>query len=395
MDRRKLIVTLLCLVVSSAVCWKAWTTLRSEGAPMSAFEPEDDEFRRLIENSGAGPIQRIQHFADSPLVRYRVPEELAPKFFPLHHPWNAYDPYAYYVHAPDLDAWREFPEHPDGGFKMRTNSLGLRCDYEPATEKPDLRVLVAGDSHIDGICNNSEAFSALAEAELERRFPGRSVEIQNSARGGYSFYNYLGTYEKYAPGLQPDALIVFVAGSNDFTGVLRLAHLFNQTKATTAPPEIYGRRDQAVQALPEVVGTGPAMLYYFKHFPAELEVAFKYTREICDEIRRLCERDGVRLIFAFHPSSNAVGWENPPAGLPLALEMLGLTPEDEAQHDVLAARFLAMLDELGIESIDLTPFFGNRAEDSWWRSDLHMNPAGQARMAEALMPWLEASPELR
>ena len=395
MDRNKLVVTLLCLLISSGISWLAWRSLRSGGPSVELFQAQDDTFRDLIEEYSAEPMQRIRNFADSPLIRYRVPEELAHKFFPLHHPWNAYDPHAYYDHAPDLNAWRSFKEHPDGGFYMRTNSLGMRCDYEPAAEQPDLRVLVAGDSHIDGICNNSEAFSAVAEAQLEQQFPGRSVEVLNGARGGYSFYNYLGTYEKYAPDLAPDALIVFVAGSNDLTGVLRLGHLFNRTRRIGGSDEVWDRRDRAIKAAPDVVGTGPAMLYYFKSFPDEIEAAFEFTRQICEELRRLCERDSVRLIFAFHPSSNAIGWENPPEGLATALEILGLTPEDEALHDALGARFLAMLDEMGIESIDLTPAFAGKADDSWWRTDLHMKPAGQARMVTALMPWLAASPELR
>lgn len=394
MDLRKLIITALCLAVSSGVCWQTWRKLRGSGPSVEMFEPEDDEFRELIEAAGE-TLQKIENFPDSPLIRYALPEELAPKFFPLHHPWNEYDPFAYYVHTPNLDAWRAFPEHPEGGFRMRTNSLGLRCDYEPAVEKPHLRVLIAGDSHIDGICNNSEAFAAVAEAELERRFPGRTIEILNAARGGYSFYNYLGTYEKYAPGLEPDALIVFVAGSNDFAGVLRLGHLFNRTLAKGRNAIIGKRRVRANAAAPGVLGTGPGMLYHFKHLPGEVEVAFRITRQICEEIRRLCERDGVRLIFAFHPSSNAIGWEDPPEGLPLVLEMLELTTHDEGLHDILAEQFIALMHDLDIESIDLTQAFTGTADEYFWRSDLHMNITGQARMAEALLPWLEALPELR
>ena len=124
MDLRKLIITALCLAVSSGVCWQTWRKLRGSGPSVEMFEPEDDEFRELIEAAGE-TLQKIENFPDSPLIRYALPEELAPKFFPLHHPWNEYDPFAYYVHTSNLDAWRAFPEHPEVVTEHARHAHGL------------------------------------------------------------------------------------------------------------------------------------------------------------------------------------------------------------------------------------------------------------------------------
>ena len=169
---------LLLALVLGPLGWWGWRRIFEE-EHLLLFTPSRAAIaeltQRVRDGESAGPLGRIP-----------IEPELARQIFALDHPYNRYDSQAYWTHEPDLDARRRFDEHPDGAWTMRTNSLGMRRDTDPSSTPPDLRVLVLGDSHVDGICNNSENLCAIAESKLEADHPGTSVEVLNCARGGHS-----------------------------------------------------------------------------------------------------------------------------------------------------------------------------------------------------------------
>jgi hypothetical protein len=54
-----------------------------------------------------------------------------------------------------------WPEHPEGGFRMVVNNKGLRENEDTQIQKADqaFRILVTGDSHIDGVVAKRPASS--------------------------------------------------------------------------------------------------------------------------------------------------------------------------------------------------------------------------------------------
>src|SRR5688572_18322640 len=83
-----------------------------------------------------------------------MPVEVAQTFFKVRANAQQYDPWSYYAHIPNLDAPVPFPEHPAGAWRLRTNGDGLREDGDIGSDRPSVRVLVCGDSHTDGFCDN-------------------------------------------------------------------------------------------------------------------------------------------------------------------------------------------------------------------------------------------------
>jgi len=387
----RLAITLACAVAGVALAAMLGRASRA-GPSIAFFEPDEAALRDAGEEAGRGALGPVRAFEDSTLKRFAVPPELARKIFPLDHPFNRYDPKTYFAHRPGLDARCEFAEHPDGAWRMRTNSLGMRRDEEVSTVKPDLRVLVAGDSHADGLCNNAEGFPARLEAELERRHPGRTIEILNASRGGYGPYNYLGVLEKFID-LEPDVFLVWFTSSNDLTGVLMLTRMFRGDKAPQEPPDVRDR-DARARSAGGAFSAGYHALSYFARFPGQLDYALGACRDVLAEVGRLCEHHGVRPLVLYLPPPICLPWEVEARDAAEVRDLLALDAEDLALAGAIKARFLAACAELELSVLDLEPLFAEGADAFFYRSDLHLNPRGHARVAEALVPLLDGAAEL-
>ena len=361
--------------------WLAWSR-----------QPQNDQlvFYRPSRPAIAALTQRVRdgESADD-LGRIPIELELARLIFGLDHPYNRYDPQAYYTHEPDLNARCSFKEHPDRAWTMRTNSLGMRRDSEPSVSSPDLRVLVVGDSHVAGICNNSENLCAIAESVLEANHPGASIEVLNAARGGYSFWNYLGVLEKYLS-LSPDVVVVTVFGGNDFTDVLLLAHVFEGTISRGLKPESKARREEALDESHYLLGQGYGTLLFFKDRPAELDFSLDASRRILEQIALTCSDSGAELLVMYLPSPLALPFEEAPRKEARVRAILDLDEEDLAFFNTLAARFLSTTAELGITTSDLTLILGDCADRCFWETDLHLSVHGHRRVGRHLASRLQS-----
>ena len=328
--------------------------------------------------------------AKDPLGRITIERELAAEIFGLDHPFNSYDPRAIWTHKPDLNALRRFKEHPDGAWKMHTNSLGMRRDSEPQQERPDLRVLVVGDSHVDGICNNDENLCAIAESLLLEAHPGQSIEVLNCARGGHSMWNYLGVIEKYTE-LAPDIVIVTTFAGNDFTDVLMLGHIFGGSKSKGLSPEGKLAREEAIKLRPHILGQGYGSLFLFKERPGEISFALETTAKVLDQIKGTCDNNGAELMVMYLPSPLSFEREQPADGELELRSLLGLTEEDLALTSFLSERFFELSDALQIKTVDLSETLDECAESCFWETDLHLSVKGHERVGSRLADWIEAS----
>jgi hypothetical protein len=355
-----------------------------EGEKLSFYRPPASALAELIQRARDG------EFADE-LGRLPIEEELARELFGLDHPYNRYDSHAYYTHETDLDALRTFKEHPKGAWRMRTNSVGMRRDSEPSASTPDLRVLVVGDSHVDGICNNSENLCAVAEARLESEHPGATVEVLNCARGGHSLWNYLGVIEKHLS-LEPDVVIVTIFGGNDFTDVLLLAHAFEGTKTLGLTPESKERRSEALTKSRYVLGQGYGTLLFFKDRPLELDYSLDVSRRILEEISRTCSDAGAELILMYLPSPLTLPFERAPRGEPAIRALLGFDDGDLALPATIRSRLLSLAMDLEITMLDLTPTLTECKDACFWETDLHLSVTGHDRVGLLLAERMAALP---
>ena len=168
---------------------------------LTVYEQKSLAMRELIARharDGPDPHPALSPYAGrrSPESRrYYLSADVAPVLFPFG-ATEEYDAWSYFRHKPSQRLRLPLAEHDGGSFECSTNSLGLREDAELAAARPDLRILVTGDSHTDGVCENRESYANRLEASLLVDRPGKCVEVLNAGTGGFSFHNYLGVLEK-------------------------------------------------------------------------------------------------------------------------------------------------------------------------------------------------------
>lgn len=321
---------------------------------------------------------------DEGIVRRPVSEEVSRMLHPvLREPRGkcVYDPFAYYVNKPGLRERIPFDEHPGGGFERRTNGLGLRDDDEVRAVRPDLRVLVAGDSHTEGVVPNARSFSNVLEGRLAG--DGRTAEVLNAGCGGYDAYHCLGVLEKHLA-LEPHVFVLVVYGGNDFAGCLSLHRWFRRLPPGPVSPELDAGQRAALETSASAVAQVLRQLALFWFLPEEEELGLAGTVDAVTEAARLCAERGIRFLCAYLPS---VAEAQPRVAADLlrrAAEAWGLPPEALERAGEPGRRFRERMAQRGVAVLDLTPVLAASEEPAYWRSDLHLNARGHRLVAERL-----------
>jgi lysophospholipase L1-like esterase len=390
MDRSR--VRLLTLLVSSAAAvlaaWSAWPFVveaRARNLELTVLPREDEPgpARRPPETAGfelkADPV-------DPREWRYFLNERQVSRFAVIREDsGQVYDPWVYCRDAGKLSIPMPWKEHPDGKFTWKSNSLGCREDHEVATPAPDLRVLVAGDSHTCGVCNNAESYANRLEARLAHARPGRTVEVLNAGLGGYTFYSYLGTLLRLRD-FAPAVFVVGVFGGNDFDEFLALHLRFEGVPWRQLTAEQVDRRRKAVEDAPEAMGQGFASLDAFRNWPESQELAVRGSVELCGEIQRTARVHGARVIVVYLPSPFEVSPYEQDERIARLQETLALDDADLLRFAELSDGFLNGVRALGVETIDMRAAFAAEPEPPFWRGDFHLNLRGHELVAAALEP---------
>lgn len=123
------------------------------------------------------------------------------------------------VHLPNHETRFPFPEHENGAFIWKTNNMGFREDKDTSKHKSSsFRVIVAGDSHTDGVVNNCNSFPNIAEATLNGI--GLDTEVINAGTGCFSLYQQHLMAQKLSF-LKPDLIVYTFYTGNDY---LEISH---------------------------------------------------------------------------------------------------------------------------------------------------------------------------
>lgn len=324
------------------------------------------------------------------LVREPIGPEDAQVLFPsLRGRLFCYDPLTYFWRSPHQHARREFREHPEGTIRIRTNSRGMREDTEVSPVRPSLRVLVTGDSQLEGVCNNHEsAPNVLEELLRDRGVP--DAEVLNAGRGSFSFHNYLGVLERFAD-LEPHVFVVVAYGGNDFKGCLLLHRYFTRQPLAEHSPGWYERVKRAVDLSRAAAAQNLIQTAYFRDLPDERALSVSVASDLCRAIARLADSRGVASLFVYLPPASRDWVDKFDERLGAAAEELGFDANDRTLSDELADAWLGALRELGLDVLDLRDDFAKRTgERLYWSSDHHLSIDGHRAVAEALLPVIEA-----
>ncbi|MEO0651173.1 MAG: SGNH/GDSL hydrolase family protein [Planctomycetota bacterium] len=296
---------------------------------------------------------------------------------------------SYFSRRPGHTARWTWDEHPAGGFQRTIGPLGLRADAPLPATRPSPWVLLTGDSHVDGICDDSElASERLSQALVESGRPRAAVS--NAACAYYTLQNYLGVAARFARA-RPDVLVVVVYGGNDFGALVPLER---ELRGRSRPSRPRGYRIALLAAEAATAEGRPVadsvwqalnQVYSFARSPELVEPTLTLAWELTEAIRDTCEDHGVRLLVAYLPPAFEVQPDALHPAFGEACALLELGPADLRRSTELSSRYLDGLRARAIACVDVGPEFREAREPLYWRRDEHLNVAGQRLLAETLV----------
>jgi hypothetical protein len=377
----------------------AWFTLERWRARQDqntvAFADTVEDMQRVIDERRTGPELRVE--TDTPLYdtdesfrRSELTGKTAAHFYPtIKGGRQLYDPVMSARLAPNLH-WRRsrFGEHPDKGWLIHTSSLGLRNDAELADPAPSLRIVVTGDSHVEGVCSNAENLSNQLALRL-RAAGAEDAEVLNAGVGGYDIYNYVGVVEARAV-FEPDLYIVIVYGGNDFQSTMYLQRFHHERGSPKRWPwrsrKLLKKRGDKTGILSQEL----FQVLYFLNNPKDEEIVVQTATAACMEMARVADAAGARILFAYLPPPFTGQPELHAQEHDECVEVLGLPSGAVEVSDRIADAWLADLRERELAAVDLRPAFRATDERLYWRSDHHINVTAHALVAEVLEPHVRA-----
>ena len=290
------------------------------------------------------------------------------------------DKIARFVHRAHALRIVDWPEHKNGKIVIRTNNLGFREDNDTKIEKENgvVRVLVTGDSHIDGVVNNNESFPYLLGKVLNSRSKIPHFEVINGGVGHYQFDDYLLFLKKYLF-IKPDMYIVVVYTGNDFLDAAKV--LEQQGMTNERPPPYFSNLNRCNSNL-GVMAEALNQLYYFKNFPLMKDKTVEHALEVIAKINELCLSQNISFLVILLPTKVDVEWKKDEVRLNEICNCLGLTNSDLRTNQDLKDRLIAVLSKNKISTLDLYPVMSSQPKELFWKRDYHLNDSGHKCIAD-------------
>jgi len=291
------------------------------------------------------------------------------------------DEFAGHIHRPYAKREYTWPEHPKGKIILMTNNLGFRedSDTQITKSKGTIRILVTGDSQIDGVVYNEESMPNVLEKKLNFANQTTKFEVINGGVGYYGSDHYLLFLNKQLV-LKPDAYIVVIYSGNDFLDAARLIEAggdFNKR------PEDYmeylqkcnceGLLDQAMN-----------QIYYFKTFPKMKEKVVSHVFGILLKINQLCKMHNIDFMVIFLPTKADVEWQTDTQRLGQVKECLHLGESDIKINRDLVIALMRQLSDIHVSFLDMHNAMEGHQTDFFWKKDYHLNVQGHAFLAEKI-----------
>lgn len=343
------------------------------------------------------------------------------------------DPLLGIVRRPNLDIRFRFEERPSGFIHFQTNNLGLRRITPTEPDKgSSRRILVLGDSQIDGSVDNRENVCSL----LEKRLNSGSVqyEVLNAATGSYSPYQSYLWYRSRGKKLEPDVVMLTIFLGNDLAELvapgrprlmpekmrfreISVTEDYQQRMRTYHEPSawtklrffllqnsvLYGRLS-SLSGGADVLAPGPmgaayrtcigctgqslGQAYWFKYHPQDVRRSMVSLEELLRRFKADVEVSGGRPIVLVLPSRLQVEAEQDADRTREVAEILGLTEKDLGLETRLGDEALSIAQGLKIDTIDLAPpleeAHRSTGENLFYRTDWHLDTSGHRILAEQL-----------
>jgi hypothetical protein len=305
--------------------------------------------------------------------------------------YNSIDPLPIF-HSDSYNRYRGKPFAPD--WSSHLNSRGFKdVEYETAKAAGTTRILGIGDSVAFGVVPYEFNYLTLVEQGLERT--GRPVELINMGIPGIGPREYLALIVREGFELEPDGVLLSFFIGNDFEGQeKRLVSHSHLASLITFVLSLWRKFDgQVVHASATYDDSAPTFTdeayleieldrsAVFARGNPELAGRFEEALSHIAELKRACDDRNVALTIVLIPDEMQVSTA-------LQARVVAASGRAPAEFDFsLPNRLLrARFEELGIDSIDLTPELSAHppGDGLYRRNDSHWNIAGNALAARVI-----------
>lgn len=316
--------------------------------------------------------------------------ELKPHFGGSESNYYLADTIAGHIHQPNFQKEFKWPEHPKGIMIQKTNNLGFKKDTDTKIEKAanTFRVLVTGDSHIDGVVYNSESYpNQLEELFNENIADSLTYEFINAGAGYYGPQNYFGVLKRFKE-LKPDMFIVTIYTGNDFLDAVRIENENGRLQVPERKDDYYYDLWAVDEKYSGFTGQLMNQVKFFKKFPGFKNTTISITQNYLTLIKEYCAENNIQLFIVLLPTKVDVEPKTDEARINEVREILKFTTEDLTVNQTLTQELINWLKANNLKYVDLHENWKENSidEELFWKADYHLNHNGHRRIAEIIQP---------
>jgi len=287
-----------------------------------------------------------------------------------------------HFHKPNVKREFDWKEHPNGKIVMRSNNLGLRNEGETTEEKDkgNYRVIITGDSHVDGVLDNNESVAFFLEEGLNKIYPTRKNEVLNAGNGYFGPQNYLGVFHKFQQ-FTPDLFIVTIYTGNDFLDAIRIEAENDRLNVPQRPKDYYDNLWEVDGLYSGFTGQYLNQLKFFKTFPAYRDTTLLITQQSLIQIKTLCIKNHCSLMVVLLPTKIDTEPQTDQERIDKVFLMMNYHRSQLQENRDMVLALIEWLEQNKITFIDLQETYIQSDSELFWKADYHVNITGHKLMA--------------
>lgn len=324
---------------------------------------------------------------------------LAPQ--PLQH--IQLDDELYFVNRPDLTF--TYARADEYAIPVAYNAWGFRGPIPPEHRPPGTtRILLLGDSQTEGLqVALDQTYGAVLRREVERRLPGRRVEVVNLAVSAYGTHQELLTLTRHGPRLRPDLVVLGFYPDNDVADNVRLPLVADDDGRTRLVAHRFSPRHRLLLGT-KIWIASRSHLYVLTTQGLKRLLSWRWLAAIGaveppanapvtaagDGLAR-ATRITTDLIRMLHREAERLGAPLVVLTIPSKLQVLDEPASSSLEADRVEAAFVAGFERDGIAHVETLAAL-RRAQRGgiapFFRVDGHLNALGHRVVGEALAEFL-------
>lgn len=337
------------------------------------------------------PILLLLIFLTGIIIIISCKKDYSDSFLKPHFPSSDNDYYQAdsltgHFHKPNVIREFAWEEHPEGKIEMKTNNIGLRNNYDTKVQKDknQFRVVVTGDSHIDGVLNNNQSVAFFLEKGLNNQYPERKNEVLNAGNGYFGPQNYFGVVDKFQI-YKPDMFIVTIYTGNDFLDAIRIEAENGRLSVPERPQGYYDKLWEIDGLYTGFTGQQLNQLKFLETFPGYADTALLITQKNLLKIKNLCHQNQTAFLVVLLPTKIDTETQTDEKRITEVFEIMDFNESLLQKNRELVLSLVQWLKQNNISFIDLYETYIQSNKELFWKVDYHVNIDGHEIMANEIL----------